>query len=466
MRLLPITWSRGESVADAAIVALCVFSVANPLVAQATFFFFPYPLAGMNIMQWFQGLCFPLILITLPKLSRNGVEFSPLFSRLLWAYVISLGLLHLRLLSTGRLPADMIGTERMVYFKVIFGLLLWYYASCLTRSQESARRLLQSILLGALISAGWVLICYFFGIGGAHYAAAGVTATAGSEGASGKGMAGFLLPAVAGAIFLALREGSHWWAMGASLLLAAVFVTFDRSAQVAFMAGLSWMVIWWVGLARPRPRTKAILPLVCIIFALGSIYFAHRGSEELVARWTRDFDRGEIGSGRETFYATAWNWFCQDSSVTDFCFGMGFGNIYDLMFAGSGIYRHTHSDLFDMLLIGGLVGLALYLLLFYTIASLGRGLPVGSTEFAILGTLLISFGVMSLFTGLMAFPHAVYAFGAQCICIRALAIHEERDRVPIVPSVSAWVRKYRLSQRQIHDYEGLLVPNSEQNERL
>jgi len=466
MKMLPITWPRCESIADAALLALCVFSVVNPLIAQTTFFFFPYPLAGMNIMQWFQGLCFPLILITLPRLSRNGAEFSRLFSRLLWAYVISLSLLHLRLLSADRLPSDMIGTERMVYFKVIFGLLLWYYASCLTQSQESARRLLQSILLGALISAVWVLVCYFSGIGGAHYAAAGITATAGSEGASGKGMAGFLLPAVAGAMYLAMREGSPWWAAGASLLLAAVFVTFDRSAQVAFLAGLSWMVVWWIGLARPRPGLKAVLPFVCIITVLGGVYFAHHGSEELAARWTRDFDRGEIGSGRGTFYATAWNWFCQDSSVADFLFGMGFANIYDLMFAGSGIYRHTHSDLFDMLLIGGLVGLALYLLLFYTVASLGRGLPVGSVGFAALGALMISFGVMSLLTGLMAFPHAVYTFGAQCICIRVLAIDERRDLMPVVAGGLAQAHKHQWLRQWSHEYEGLVVPNSDQSWRL
>lgn len=431
MKTLSITWSRSEFVAEAAVLGLCVFSVANPLVAQATFFFFPDPLAGMNIMQWFQGLCFLLILVTLPKLPRDCVEFSYPFSRLLWAYVISLGLLHLRLFSTGRLPDDMVNTERMVYFKVIFALLLWYYVSCLVQSHKSARRLLQSILLGALISASWILICYFSGIGSANYASAGIKATAGSEGVSGKAMAGFLLPATAGAMFLALRDDSYRWAMCASLIVVAVFVTFDRSAQVAFMVGLSWMTIWWVGLACPRPCSKTILLFLCIIFVLGSVYFVHHGSEELVARWTRDFDRGEIGSGRGTFYMTAWNWFWNDSSILDFLFGMGFGNIYDLMHTGSGIFRHTHSDLFDMLLIGGIVGLAIYFLLFYTIASLGRGLPVGSMEFAALAALLISFGVMSLLTGLMAFPHTMYAFGAQCISIRVLAIQEKLDPIPL-----------------------------------
>jgi len=97
------------------------------------------------------------------------------------------------------------------------------------------------------------------------------------------------------------------------------------------------------------------------------------------------------------------------------------------MHTASGAFRHTHSDLFDMLMIGGIVGLALYFLLFHTIASLGKGLPIGSAEFATLAAMLLSFGVMSLLTGLIAFPHAMYAFGVQCICIRVLAVQEESD---------------------------------------
>ena len=132
--------------------------------------------------------------------------------------------------------------------------------------------------------------------------------------------------------------------------------------------------------------------------------------------------------------------------MMDFFFGIGFGNIFDLMHSRSGIFIHTHSDLFDMLLIGGVIGLALYLLFFYTITSLGRGLPVGSMEFGILMTLIVSFGAMSLFTGLMDFPHTVYAFGAQCICIRVLTIQEEHDPRPAVAGVPVQVPTYQFLQ--------------------
>jgi hypothetical protein len=429
-----------------AVSGLCVFSIANPLVAQASCTLFPNNIGGMNIMQLFQGLCFPLILVTLPKLPRGGAEFSRPFSRLFWAYAISLALLHLRVLSADRIPADMMSIENMVYFKIIFALLLLYYASRLVRSYESAERLLQSVLLGALISAGWILVCYFTGIGGNSYASDGVQATAGSEGISGKAIAGFLLPAAGGAMFLALRDDSCRWAVYASLIVAAVFVTFDRSAQVALGVGLSWMAVWWLALARPKPGAKIVLLFLCVILVLGGIYYAQKGSDELVARWTHDFDRGEVGSGRGTFYATAWDWFWNESSMMDFFLGIGIGNIYDLMHSRSGIFRLTHSDLFDMLLIGGVVGLALYLLFFYTITSLGRGLPVGSMEFGILVTLIVSFGAMSLLTGLMDFPHTVYAFGAQCICIRGLTIQEEHDSGSAVAGVPVQVLTYQFSQ--------------------
>ena len=211
MNTLSITWSRNESIEEVAVLGLCIFSVANPLIAQVVSFLFPYQIAGLNLMQLFQGLCFPLILITLPKLPSGCIEFSRPFSRLFWAYIVVLGLLHFRLVSADRLPGDMITTERMVYFKIIFALLLWYYVSCAVQSYDFARRVMESILLGALISAVWILACYFFGIGASNYSSAGIKATSGSEGISGKAMAGFLLPAAAGAVYFALKDGSYRW---------------------------------------------------------------------------------------------------------------------------------------------------------------------------------------------------------------------------------------------------------------
>jgi len=378
-------------------------------------------------MQWFQGLCFVAILVALPKMPKGRVELRRPFARLLWIYVIVLGLLHLRLLSTGRVPTDMVTTERVVYFKIVFAVLLWYCVSCLVRSRESARLLLCSVLFGAAVSAVWILVCYFSGIGSANYASAGIKATAGSEGVSGKAMAGFLLPATAGAMYLAVRDNSYRWALCAALNAVAVFVTFDRSAQVAFVAGVSWIVMWWLGLAGYRGCSKPVLLFLIVLIVVGGIYYAHHGSEELVVRWTSDFDRGEIGSGRETFYVTAWNWFWSDSDLMDFLLGMGYGNIYDLMHSRSGVYRHTHSDLCDMLLTGGIVGVLLYFLLFYTVASLARDVPVACVEFVMLVTLLTMFGMMSLITGLMAFPHTLYAFGTECICIRTLAFRGELE---------------------------------------
>ncbi len=421
MHTLSLSLVRSELNSETAVVALCAFSVANPLLAHAASFILPEPIGGLNIMQWFQGLCFMAVLATLPKLSHSHGVFSRRFSHLLWAYVIGLCFFHFRVLLAGRIPTDVVTMERMVYFKIIFALLFWYYASCLVQSHGSALALLRAILLGAVICAVWIIICYFSGLGGANYEAAGVKATAGSEGVSGKAMAGFLLPGAVGAIYLATRENSHRWTIAAVLIAASVFCTFDRSAQVACVVSLLWMVLWWLRFSDVRRCSKTVVLFVCLLCILGVVYYSAHGSEELVARWTRDFDRGEIGSGRGTFYRTACRWVWRDSSITDFFFGMGYGNILYLMHAASGIYRHTHSDLFDMLLIGGLAGLGLYFLVFSTIISLGKGMSRASAELAGLGALVTSYGAMSLLTGLMTFPHTMYAFGAQCICIGVLA---------------------------------------------
>ncbi len=426
MPLLSDSDSSYSGLKSKAFWGLCAFSVLNPAVTQAGMYFLPSGIAGYSPMQLFQGVYLVVILATLPLICRDATSLSRQFKWLTILFTAGLCAIHVRIWAMGRTPSYLATAERIVCLRIVMSCLLWYYVSLLVSSPKHALRLMNSLILGGSVCAVWILFFYFRQGGGvAAYAASGVEASFGSEGVSGKAVAGLLLSSAVGMMYMAIRNASGFRAVGVLLLLGALFVTFDRSAQVAVGCVALWSVIWWQRSCRPRSAMRVMTVFLVGLVLCGSVYLIHRGTDELIARWTFDFDRGEVGSGRGAFYTTAWRWFVWDSDLGDFVMGMGFANIHELIFQHTGLAVHCHSDLFDMIVMGGVFGLVLYLLMWGVLASTAMNVPVRSVEFGAMGAMLAAFGVMSLLTGQMNFPLTMYPLGAQLVCMRVLALSSD-----------------------------------------
>ncbi len=109
--------------------------------------------------------------------------------------------------------------------------------------------------------------------------------------------------------------------------------------------------------------------------------------------------------------------------MADMLVGIGYTGIKETMHERSGLLIHTHSDLFDLLLGGGLLGLAVYISLTGSLLRYFRRVPPQSAEFALMGAIFAIFLVMSLITGQLEATHAMFCNGAILCCCHVIAVN-------------------------------------------
>jgi len=398
---------------------LCIMGLLNPSIAQAGYYFFPSGIFGMSLMQLSQGIFFLVVLATLPFLLPFWHRYAGLYARLLLAFAFVLGLVYLRGEIADSIPSQQARAEQMYYFKVIFALTVWVYVALVVQNPADARRFLYCIVIGSSLCALVVLYFYITGRGQVRaYLYAGVVATRGAEGVSGKATLGFLLPSIWATLYLSINMRKPWLLLPALLLPAAAFVMYDRTSQVAFVSSGAWLVGWGIFVTKDRHKRNRLMLFVLVLVVVAAVYFSKVGIEQLMRRWTYDLSRGSIGSGRYAFWTGALDWLKNEADWADFLFGMGYGQMVERMASVAGIWVHTHSDVFDLLLIAGVVGLLLLALLYYTLAKIALLQDKTTSEFGIMVATLISFTIMSCLTGQFAAPHAMFALASVLWCIR------------------------------------------------
>lgn len=399
--------------------SICLFAIINPLIAQIGWYFFPDRIAGLSLMQWYQGLFFVYVLATIPFLRKHSNILSKQIYQLLSMFIVGFTIIHLRAWGTGNIDPDYVMIERIYYFKIIFAITLWYYVSLVINNTQRADVLLKCIIAGSIVTSLCIFYFYFTSTDISEaYAYEGVKASTGVEGVSGKGTAGFLVPSVFLVLYLSMKNRSKYGIILALFILAATYLTYGRAGQVAFCCGLMWLISWYFFFSNRKINYNTIIIFVVLLFIGAFLYFRTYGYEELFSRWTYDLSKGAIGSGRGIFYSTALKWFTQESSFVEFFLGMGFGNIRNIMFYNSGIRVHTHSDFFDMMLTGGVLGLLLYSAFLWTAFDHVRKTPKISVEFLVMSSIFIVFCVMSFLTGIFIAPHAIFSFLAALYCMK------------------------------------------------
>jgi len=409
----------GQVVLPLCLMVLAVVAVLNPSITQAGYYFFPSGIAGMSLMQLFQGVFFLVVLATAAFLVPLWHGYANLFARLLVAFVLVLGLVYFRGTITGSTPSQQVRNEQIYYFKVIFALTVWLYMSLVVRTRDNARTLLYCIVIGSSLCSIVVLYFYLTGQGQVRsYMVAGVVASRGAEGVSGKATLGYLLPSLWATLLLSMNSRKLWLLLPAVLLLAAAFVMYDRSSQVAFALSATWLVGWGIFVTKDRRKRHMLMSFVVILAIIGAIYFSRVGFEQMRRRWTYDLSRGSVGSGRYAFWSSSLDWVANDADFTEFLFGMGYGNIMGRMAAAGGKWVHTHSDVFDLLLTAGVVGVLLLALLYYTLVKIVLIRDRTCSEFGIMVAVFISFVTMSCLTGQFGAPHAMFSVAAILWCIR------------------------------------------------
>jgi len=318
----------------------------------------------------------------------------------------------------------------IAYVQIAYWLTIWYVGVSTITDARSAVTVASGLVIGALIAAASVYYGYITGTAlSAIYSGAGVEASSGWF-VSGKGIAGSL---VAGAL-LAAYQGCrrHPWV---SVLLAlfcmgASFLTYARSGLIAMGAALIWLSIWSLG-TRFSTRSSWAVRLVLASLCGAVVVIAIVGTADLATRWADLDDPEKAGSGRLLLWTAAARSFL-NGTTADQLFGRGFQGMLDMVYASLGVAMHTHNDLLDMLVIGGVLGLIVLSLIFAGIIIQIRSVRSASPEFAVSVAILLVLGCQAFFTGQLFLPDVMTFYLLAITAVLACAREPDSDRRAVV----------------------------------
>ncbi len=157
------------------------------------------------------------------------------------------------------------------------------------------------------------------------------------------------------------------WVRPASLALSfiislAAFFTMTRTSLIACIFAVLLFGFSISKVLRSRSiRWMIAFALVVVVAAVLLVYRnvgSSRADSQVSARWS-EVEKGDIASGRLEVYYGAWSKFVSAPPVRKL-FGHGVGAGPEAAEEFTGIYVYLHDDLLEMLICGGLIGMALY----------------------------------------------------------------------------------------------------------
>ncbi|RRA49058.1 O-antigen ligase [Acidipila sp. EB88] len=281
--------------------------------------------------------------------TRTAVPFAALGAVALVAIATSK-----EILLTGTLSLESVAS----YGQLVYWLVLWTLVSLLIRSRAQAELLLKGVAAGGVLTALSVFAGLVAGAGN-YYSSDAVDASAGWFDTA-KMITGILV--VSGIVILYLGRARRSWLhpLAAMLCFAACVLTYARAGMAALGAALLWLTFWRFFLA-PAGTGRWLTRLLALMLGALLLVPAVVDTHQLLARWSDLGDSDKAGSGRATFWKLAVNAY-EDDDLAGQALGNGYHAMSTMLFHEYGDdIKHTHNDLFDMLLVGGLVG-AMWLL--------------------------------------------------------------------------------------------------------
>ncbi len=337
--------------------------------------------AGLSLLQVVRGyMVLVLLAICLFTLIKDESRISSIPLPAVGALILIAMASTKELIATGALAMPSIGA----YGQMAYWVMLWITASIVCRDRSDFNIILRGLAIGALATAASVLIG--FAAGGLNpYADDGVDASAGWF-HTAKTITGVLDTGVVVLLYLG-RSSRNWWApILAVICCAACLFTYARAGLVALVVAVTWMFVWWIFLGRGHRQWLTHFLILCCAFSFLLPVFLN--SSSFSARWQDIHDPDKGGSGRETFWRVAIHGY-ENGTAMQQTLGRGYSSMSDMLFTNYGAdIKHTHNDMLDMLLVGGMAGAAWLIFMIGTFlvntfrSSLST--PEGAAGFAVL----------------------------------------------------------------------------------
>ncbi|KPK84460.1 MAG: hypothetical protein AMJ81_05410, partial [Phycisphaerae bacterium SM23_33] len=254
----------------------------------------------------------------------------------------------------GPLPLE----DLVAGLQVAYWLVLWPTVLVVCRSDADCRRVLAGVALAGVYAA--LSVIYFYVVGG--QAASPYPDIAASAGGlhTAKGLGGILITGCVCAAWLSGRRFKLLGSLAVVVCLAGLFLTYQRAGLVAMLLALAWLAVWYLVGGRSRPDADWAGRLLVVAGVALVAILAVIGTSDLQKRWQDLPDLDKAGSARIAFWRVALEHYGA-LSPAEKVFGIGYAALAEAMANLYGSRIHTHSDVLDVLVMFGLLGLGFWL---------------------------------------------------------------------------------------------------------
>jgi hypothetical protein len=288
--------------------------------------------------------------------------------------------------------------------QIVYWLLLWPAAVIVCQDPRRSERVLRGVAVAGLYASLSIIVLFVYG-GGAYTRYLDVASSFGGWGTA-KGLTGPLLCAGIACLWLYRDRRRLLGVIGFAWCIVALLLTQQRTGQVAVASSTLALVGWYFLHGRSvRGGTRALTPALLVLGA-AAVTISAIGLEGFQKRWQDLEDPDKAGSGRLVFWQTAGRAYGGFDLPTKLV-GVGYSGTLDLLEKGVGARRHTHSDLFDVLLMFGAVGVVGWTILNIAFVRLLFLVDLKSLAFAYALPVMIFLFTANVLTGQMFGPHTM-----------------------------------------------------------
>jgi hypothetical protein len=351
-------------------------------------------LGSVSVLQAFRAallLCFAVVVLSKIYKQPDTMRRIPLPAIAAFA-------LLLLCVSKEWLVAGSVATASYIaYGQVAYWLVLWIAASLVCVTAAQAMLLLYGLACGALLTASSVLLGFVFG--GLNFYEDDLVSSSAGWFNTAKAITGILVCGTAVILYLGSGRRRPWlYGILASLCLVGTVLTYARAGTVALAAVVLWLALWAAhagGFFEWR-ALKWFLGFMLVLALAAPVVIQ---SKTLFARWGDVTEGEDAGSGRVGLWNIAVESFTAAPLSTQLL-GNGFNSMAELLYRECGEdVKHTHNDAFDMLLVGGVAGLAWLLSFMWGWGARIARFSPWSLEGAVAVAIFIDFFCHSQFTG-------------------------------------------------------------------
>lgn len=300
------------------------------------------------------------------------------------------------------------------YAQMIYWLEVWLLAVATFDTPHRRNVALLCIVAAGLMGCASIFYGYLTGTRLA-YAYQDIMASAGLF-STGKGIAGVLVVSGIVSAYVWRNRADSRGSFMACVMFAGAFLTYARAGLVALVVGLFALLCWAVAICHDAVYTRWARRLLFWCLLATAIGYVVVGTGDLTARWGDIADPDQAGSGRSVFWKIALRSYW-DADLAEQALGHGYVGMCRVIQWGYGMRIHTHNDLLDMLLVGGVPGVVSLFALWAALIMRLRFLNIADAEFGTGLAILASFFAQSMLTGQMFDPSTMSVYGIAFMCV-------------------------------------------------